>query len=558
MDNNYSPRDTASSASGHNNFVEDNNGTLKSPDGVVSTNNFKSIKNSDNTNDVKKSEDSPPRIKRRNDLSVFDDAVEPSVFDNAVETRPGLVWHPYQKEFVPLSTTAAGIPPKGVPRTTSLPKKPTDPAINSAKKLATDPAINSAKKLADADAALPPKMPPQKLTDAVTQPIVAAPKFPAIGLPLSNKAKEPCWILSKKKLIREKQMSPGVKPYEHGNDHPALLSDVYGINMSTVYMVLDDITSRKSKKDIDSADLNEVARLARTTSTTPRRTDVNFEEYVPTKEKVAAICNAVDNVNIQYNDYPTCICCKEPAVTSRRAKPDDEKKGPGSHKLEYCMLCGKKVLGDDRLDHPCVRLCGNETFGTCSECETCRRNAPCIADGCDEGGNGKTHPWSGLCRMHYNLSHSIVLESLRDVHSCLRCGRDLLHLRNSASGASKNICTVPSCADKCVFQDDSGNWCNNDREEGCYCRTHFLQLKSKGMKEWNEKRKNGTYKSPRWTTEEVKVLTELTQKHKSKKGGKVDWDAVFQEFSTHQEFDRTRQQMIEKMKAIRKSEKKKE
>ena len=543
MDNNYSPRDTASSASGHNNFVEDNNGTLKSPDGVVSTNNFKSFKNSDNTNDVKKSEDSPPRIKRRKDPSVFDDAVEPSVFDNAVEPR--LVWNPYQKEFVPLATTAACIPPKGVPRTTSLPKKPTDPAINSAKKLA------------DADAALPPKMPPQKLTDAVTQPIVAAPKFPAIGLPLSNKAKEPCWILSKKKLVRVGQMSPGLKPYEHGNDHSDLLSDVYGINMSTVHMVLDDITSRKSKKDIDSADLNEVARLARTTSTTSRRTDVNFEEYVPTKEKVAAICNAVDNVNIEYNDYPTCICCKAPAVTSRRAKPDDEKKGPGSHKLEYCMLCGKKEFGDDRLDRPCVRLCGNEKFHKCSECETCRRNAPCSVDGCDEGGNGKTHPCNGLCPTHHNLSNQIGEESLRDVQSCRRCRRDLLFLRNSAGGASKNICTVSPCADKCVIQDVSGNWCNNDREEGCYCRTHYLQLKSKGKKEVNEKKKNGTYKSSRWTIEEVKVLTELMQKHKSN-GGKVDWDAVFQEFNTHQGFDRTRQQMKEKANYIRKSEKKKE
>mmetsp|Transcript_32840 Transcript_32840/g.48423 ORF Transcript_32840/g.48423 Transcript_32840/m.48423 type:complete len:370 (+) Transcript_32840:1-1110(+) len=368
-------------------------------------------------------------------------------------------------------------------------------------------------------------------------------------------------ISSKKKKFSFHQMSPGVKPFEDGNNHPSLLSDVFGFNMSVVHMGLDDITSRKSKKDIDSADLNEVARLARTTcttSTTSRRTDVNFEEYVPTKEKVAAICNAVDNVNIEYNDYPTCICCKEPAVTSRRAKPDDEKKGPGSHKLEYCMLCGKKEFGDDRLDHPCVRLCGNEKFHKCSECETCRRNAPCSVDGCDEGGNGKTHPWNGLCPTHHNLSNQIVDESLRDVQSCLRCRRDLLLLRNSANGASKNICTVPPCADKCVIQDVSGNWCNNDREEGCYCRTHYLQLKSKGMKEVNEKKKNGTYKSSRWTIEEVKVLTELTQKHKSKKGGKVDWDAVFQEFSTHQESDRTRQQMITKMKAIRKSEKKKE
>eukprot|EP00957_Ditylum_brightwellii_P091262 6948405-Ditylum_brightwellii.AAC.1 len=70
-------------------------------------------------------------------------------------------------------------------------------------------------------------------------------------------------------------------------------------------MCLDDITSRKSKKDIDSADLNEVARLARTTSTTSQHTDDNFEQYVPTKEKVAAICTVMDNVNIQYNDYPT-------------------------------------------------------------------------------------------------------------------------------------------------------------------------------------------------------------------------------------------------------------
>eukprot|EP00984_Skeletonema_dohrnii_P001725 scaffold576_cov180-Skeletonema_dohrnii-CCMP3373.AAC.7 len=130
MDNNYSPRDTASSASGHNNFV--NNHTLKSPDGVVSTDNFKSFKNPDNTNDVNESEDSPPQIKRRKDSSVFEDA-EPSVFDNAAEPRQRLVWNPYTQEYDPLATPAASIPPMGVPRTTSLPKKPTDPVINSAK-----------------------------------------------------------------------------------------------------------------------------------------------------------------------------------------------------------------------------------------------------------------------------------------------------------------------------------------------------------------------------------------------------------------------------------------
>eukprot|EP00984_Skeletonema_dohrnii_P001727 scaffold576_cov180-Skeletonema_dohrnii-CCMP3373.AAC.9 len=226
------------------------------------------------------------------------------------------------------------------------------------------------------------------------------------------------------------------------------------------------------------------------------------------------------------------------------------------------MLCGKKELGDDCLDNPGSCLCGEERCGAFSECEACRRNAPCCVEECeDEGGNGTTDLKSGFCPKHRRLAWNIYAESRRDVQSCRRCERDLLHLRNSAHGASKDICTLSPCANKCVFQDDNGNWCNNDREIAsggthCYCRTHYLYI----TKERNQKKKDATYKSTRWTKEEEKVLTLLMQKHKTKGGsndGCVDWDVVFQEYNAHQEYDdRTKNQMKNKAKGIQKGKKK--
>ena len=490
---------------GNSNFVQfaDDNNSLKSPDGVVSMDidNFKPNKNSD-----VKSEHSPPPVRRhKNPSSVFDDAGPES----------GFFFDPYKKELVPSakkssSTTAAGTQHM-LTGTGSAPKK-----------LAA------------------PKVPPQKLANAAAPPM-EAPNLPAIHP--TNRAEQPRWILSRKTTTSVDQMSPGVKPFADGNDDPNLLPGVFRFDMSAVQLGLDEITSRKSKDDIDFADFSRVAELART-PTTSQRNDANVQLYVPTEEMIERMCNTIDRVNIQYNPFSSCILCDQPAVTSRRAKPDDIKTGPGSHPLEFCMPCGKRELGDDCLDRPAACLCGEERFESCSECYTCRLYAPCRFDGCDKGGKGDTNPRSGLCPPHNLLQNSVLLERSRAVQECRRCKRALLHLRNSANGASKNICTVPPCATKCVIQDEeNGDWCENDREVGCYCKYHNLLVNRKR----NQERMDGTYKSDRWTNAEVELLTALMEQHRRSDAKRsVDWDAVTRDFNANPNFSRTKKQMKDK------------
>ena len=572
-----------------------NHHTMKSPDGVVSmdTDNFEPIKNPD-----VKSEHSPPPVRRhKNPSSVFDDAgpvvdpykkeLVPSAKSSgvAVGPGPGFFWDPYKNNFVPRAnyagTTAAGSTQHMLTGTASLPRKP-----------------------ATADhVAMPPKVPPQKLANAAPPPM-KAPNLPAIYPPPTNKAKkQQRWLLSRKKKIPLDQLSEGVKPFEGGNDDPKLLSEVFGIDQNLLQLGLDDITSRKAKDDIDFADLTEIARMARTSSTTStitRRIDVSPPQptrqptfgqynlqspsighgrtpssytstgmsrrrlqglidhqkaldeklYVPTPEKVAAMRDAIDGLNIQYNDFPNCKCCGKPAVTSKRAKPGDTKTGPGSHPLDYCMPCGKKELGADCLKNPAVCLCGEERYPDCSECETCRRNAPCRVDDCDRGGGGNTHPHRGVCLFHHNLAQRMRHFEQKDVQKCIRCGKDLFgHFSvHGNSGAGKDICTRQHCANKCVIQDDNGKWCENDRAKAGRCVYHHSQFR-KAMYD-------GTLKRTvfRWTKKEDALLKKLIEEHRRNDAKKtIDWAAVEREFN--KEFTRTKKQMQNRVFEWKKMEK---
>ena len=269
------------------------------------------------------------------------------------------------------------------------------------------------------------------------------------------------------------------------------------------------------------------------------------------------LCNAVSNVCVVQNTFPTCISCGDrQAITSRPAKPEDPLQGPGSHPLTHCGQC---ALLDDGcfLKEAAACLCGEEKYFRRSLCRMCLRNAPCRIDGCNMGGNGETNEDSSLCRVHYNQLAQIRREEKHDVSDCPRCGKSLLFNRKGSKGVLRDMCSNSPCADLCAFRDADDNWCMNKQVKRGYCQVHHTQKSVQEVLEWRARKKDGTFKYKKFQPEEDSFLSDLTSKHTKSygKGTCVDWKVVvplFQKkFKNHEQYcEKTEKQMKERNRGL--------
>ena len=337
-------------------------------------------------------------------------------------------------------------------------------------------------------------------------------------------------LRSMKKVVGLDEIPSKVEPFTGSNQ--SLLKDVLMFNMALSKEV---IASQKA----EAADV--IGGSSRPTTTELANTVAQMSSLVVQRQEThvavwdnastSRMCQAVNDLDVQYNDFFLCKRCgTRPAVTCRPAKPGDEEEGPGSHPPMFCWDCAPIELGNDCLKNPASCHCGKEMYYNYTLCRDCRQRLPCSVDGCEYDGN--VDPSKLRCPRHLREYHVSYHEKSQEIKSCLRCGEELMFYRSSSTGATiRNICIRPTCASKCAYQFDDGSWCSSNREKEytCYCGEHFRQKKSVATAEYRQAKKNGTFEKSGWKEGEVELLTKLMQKHK-RTNGTVIWKQVFTEF----------------------------
>ena len=129
----------------------------------------------------------------------------------------------------------------------------------------------------------------------------------------------------------------------------------------------------------------------------------------------------------------------------------------------------------------------------------------------------------------------------REVSKCRRCSNKLHNNRRNGGGqgAVHNICSNSPCIDKCAWEYDDGEFCEEergDKKEGgsVFCPKHRRERDRTSLSDYWQKKKNGTFKYKQFQPEELDYLAKLTSDPDNLRvvgtALHVKWNVVVQQF----------------------------